>query len=65
MGRKDFVRHLDAARTSHGVEHIHDVQRGEDDGQLTFVYIHSSLETPIFLTALVTGERIDPPKDVH
>lgn len=57
MPRKQFVADLQQAKGFSGPENtIHGVQAGEDDGQVSFLYVHSNSVKPVFVTAGVDGE---------
>ena len=55
MPRKQYVADLKEATSSHGVDFIHDLCIGDDDGQFRFLFVHTSLDEPISVTATVTG----------
>ncbi|GAM89935.1 hypothetical protein ANO11243_079750 [Dothideomycetidae sp. 11243] len=53
MPRKQFVQDFETARSANSVPHVHDLCRGEDDGQISFLYAHADLAAPVKITALV------------
>ena len=55
MPRKQYAADLAQAIISHGVDFIHDLCAGEDDGQIKFLFVHSALQQPVSVVAGVTG----------
>lgn len=56
MPRREFLADLNTLKDNpiaNGA--VHDIQRGEEDGSITFLFIHPKLEHPVQILAGVTG----------
>jgi len=56
MPRKQFFADVAQVQEAQNIDFIHDLEHGEDDGQITFLFAHNDLEKPVKLNALVTGQ---------
>ncbi|KAF2149274.1 hypothetical protein K461DRAFT_230997 [Myriangium duriaei CBS 260.36] len=54
MPRKRFLQDYALASSTNSVPQVHDLCRGEDDGQISFLYTHHTLTEPVKITALAS-----------